>query len=142
DLVINGPRDANASRLSQALQARRNIDPISIDLLPLRNDISQVDAQAKLHLTPDRELHIPRVDLLLDGDCTLHRLQHTGKLGQQVISWGVYDATSVLLHDSVNDASIELQGVDGRLLILAHQAAIPRDISTEDRRKFACHTCR
>src|SRR5262249_4351490 len=49
DLVEDRPRDAETSRLGQPLEAGRDVDSIPIDPLPLGNDISQVDADAKLH---------------------------------------------------------------------------------------------
>src|SRR4029434_2443533 len=82
---------------------------------------------------------VPRVELPLDGDRTLHRIQHTGKLGQHVIPWGVHDTTAVLLDEGGNDVPVGRYGADGGLFILAHQAAIPRDIGTEDRRQSPRH---
>jgi hypothetical protein len=75
----------------------------------------------------------------LDGDCTLHGIQDTGKLRQQIIPGGVHDATAVLLDEGGDDIPVGRHGADGGLFILAHQAAIPRDIGTEDRRQFARH---
>ncbi len=89
-----------------------------------------------------RQGRVPRVEIPLDGDRTLHRIQHTGKLGQQVIPWGVHDATAVLLDEGGDDVPVDRPGADGSLFILAHQAAILHDIGTEDRRQFARHPWR
>jgi len=67
-----------------------------------------------------RERRVPGFDLPLDGNCTLYRIHHTAKLCQQVITREVHDATSVLLNEGGYDPPIGLQGMDGRLFILAH----------------------
>src|SRR5262249_3047531 len=118
-----------------------NIDPIPIDPLPLHHHIPQVDAQAKLHATVDGERCVPGSELPLDSDRTLHRIHHTDKFCQQVVTREVHNATSVLLNEGAHDLPIGHQGTDGRLFILAHQAAIPDDIGTENRRELAGHTC-
>src|SRR5206468_5481769 len=115
DLVIDGPRDAQASSLGQALQTGGNIDSIPIDPLPLYHHIPQVEAQAKLHSTVDRERCVPGCELPLDSDRTLHRIHHTDKLCQQVITREVHNATSVLLNEGGHDLPIGHQGTDSRL---------------------------
>src|SRR5262249_25725922 len=116
-----------------------NIDPIAVDTLALDNDIAQVDANAKLHAAVGRKFGVSGAELMLDGDGTLHSLDHTGKLRQQVIAWGVHDAPPVLLDESGHQLAVRRDGTHCRCLILTHEAAIPLDISAEDCRKPAFH---
>ena len=139
DLVIHGPGDAEAPCLGQALEARRDVDPIPIDPFSLGNDIPQVDANAKFHATVREQLSISGFEFALDSDGALHGLHHTGKLRQQVIARGVHDPPPVLLDEASHHLPIGGDGTDGRHLVFAHEAAIPLDIGAEDRRKPAFH---
>src|SRR5262249_9421786 len=138
-LIIDRPRDAEAAGLGQALQPRRNIDSIAVDALALDDDISQVDADTKLHTALHGQRGVPGFELVLDGDGALYRFDHAGKLRQQVVPWGVHDAPPVLLDESGHHLAIRRYSTHGCRLILAHEAAIPLDICAEDRRKLAFH---
>ena len=47
----------------------------------------------------------------------------------------------VLLHEDGDGCPVDRDGVDGRLFILPHEAAIPHDIGTEDGRELPRHAC-
>src|SRR3954463_13692544 len=48
DLIVNSTRDRNASRHSDAFKPRCNIDAIAEDIVVVDDDVSQMDADAKL----------------------------------------------------------------------------------------------
>ena len=55
DLLVDAPRDANPSARGQAFQPGRDVDPIAINAFAVDNDIPEVDADAKLHSSMERE---------------------------------------------------------------------------------------
>ena len=85
DVVMDSPGNANPARLCQALQPRRNVDPISIEPFILSHYIADVDANTKLHPAMSRKVSVPDLQLLLDCHRTLHGVHRTGKLGQVII---------------------------------------------------------
>src|SRR5262249_35244037 len=121
-------------------QARGDIDPIAVKALTFDDDISDVDPDAKLHPALLWHFGISPFEFVLDLDCTLHGIDHAGKLGQKVIAGGVYHAATLLLNEGGHDRAIGSQGADGCLFILPHEAAVAFDIGTEDGGKFTRHS--
>jgi hypothetical protein len=98
--------DEHASRLRQGFKPGRNVDAIPIDPFLLDDDIAEVNADAKFHAAVERQLCVPEAQFVLDSDCALHRLHHTGKFCQQVIPRGVHDATPVLLDEGGHEVTV------------------------------------
>jgi hypothetical protein len=48
-LIVRHPADADAARFCKSLQARRNVDPVSVNVVPLGNHVAEVDADAELN---------------------------------------------------------------------------------------------
>src|SRR5262249_55446592 len=116
-----------------------DIDHISVAALAFHHHIAQIDANAELHAAVRRQLGVPDFQLALDGHGTLHGLDHTGKLRQQIIPRGVHDAPPVLLDERGHELPVGGDGTDGRYLVLAHEAAVSLHIRAEDRRKLPFH---
>src|SRR5213593_3543365 len=97
-------------------------------LMPMRNSILRWSGSS-VFLTP--------------SSCwtsTAHGIYRTGKLSQQIIPRGVDYSTSVLLDKRRHHLPVGGQGANGRLLILAHEAAVAFDIGTKDGSELALHT--
>ena len=43
---IDGAPDADAARLGKALDPRRDIDPVAVDVIAVDDDIAEIDANA------------------------------------------------------------------------------------------------
>ncbi|MEE8115182.1 MAG: hypothetical protein V3T23_12625, partial [Nitrososphaerales archaeon] len=67
-------------------------------------------------------------------------IHHAGKLGQQVVSWGVHYSASIALDEGCHQLPVIGQGADGRLLIFSHQMTVTFDIRTKNGSEFAFHT--
>jgi hypothetical protein len=85
DLLIHDLRDEYSARLGQPLESHCDIDSLTMDLLALYYDLSQIDPDAKLDPARDRQFSIADSQLVLDLDRTLHSLHHARKLCQQAI---------------------------------------------------------
>src|SRR5215813_7879533 len=128
-----------ASSFRQALEPRGNIDPIAVDPFSLDHYIAQVEADAKLHLAVVRQVRVFGFQFLLDLHRTTHGIDHTGKLGQQVIAGRVHHPAAMLLNKRGHDLPVGSQGADGGFFILTHETAIAFDISTEDGGELTFH---
>lgn len=49
DLVEDRPGDADAAGLGDALEPRRDVDAITVDAVPIVDDVAHVDAHAETH---------------------------------------------------------------------------------------------
>ena len=87
--------DANASRLSQRLQPRRDVHPIAVDVVWFSDHVAQVDADAKPYapLLGHRgfALDHPALDLRSAAD----RVHHARKLREEAVAGVLYDPTAV-----------------------------------------------
>ena len=77
-LIVDLPRDRNAARLGDALDAGSDVDAVAHQIIALHNDVADMDADAQ------RQFPL-RVGLL---DCLrrLYRLHGTGKLNQEAVA--------------------------------------------------------
>jgi hypothetical protein len=96
-VVAHRPGDADAARLGQRFQARRDIDAVAKDLVFLGDDVTEVDADAK----PDAPL-VGQIGLAIDHP-TLHfggaarRVDDASEFREQAITRVLDDVPPVLL---------------------------------------------
>ncbi len=74
---------------------------------------------------------------LLDLDCTLHRIHYASKFSKYIVARGVHHPPPMVKDPHRDSFAMLLQGFDRGLFILAHQAAVPLDISTENSGELA-----
>ena len=91
------PGDADAAGVGETLQPRRDVDPVTVDLIALDHHVAEVDADAELHPALRRQLRILSLERGLNIHCAIHRLDHAGELGQNAIAGRVYETAVVLL---------------------------------------------
>ena len=108
-LFVHRARDANAAGVGETLQPRRDVDPVTVDLIALDHHVAEVDADAKLHPALRRQLRVLSLERGLNIDRAIHRLDHAGELGQNAIAGGVYEAAVVLLDQAVDDLAMSGQ---------------------------------
>jgi len=139
-LFVDGARDANAAGVGETLQPRRDVDPVTVDLIALDHHVAEVDADAELHPALRRQLRVFSAERGLNIHRAVHRLDHAGELGQNAIAGGVYEAAVVLLDQAVDDLAVSGQSSKCRLLISPHEAAVAVDVGAEDSGELAFHT--
>jgi hypothetical protein len=47
DLIVDVARDADTARLGEALEARRDVDAVAVDVVVLDDHVAEVDADAE-----------------------------------------------------------------------------------------------
>ena len=83
---------------------------------------------------------ITRLELVLNRNGRLDRIDGTSELGQHVVAWGIDDPAMVLLDETSYHLAISLERANGGLFIIAHEATVAFDIGAEDGGEFALHT--
>src|SRR6516225_9249559 len=131
-------RYADAARLRQSLQPRRNVHPVAIEVAPLDYHIAKVDPDAEFYSFLRSHIGIACAHALLDLDRATYRIHDTWKLNEDAITHRFHDATAVLLVLRVDQFSAILLEAGKRAgLIRTHQPAITGDIGGEYSGEFA-----
>ncbi len=125
--------------IGQTFQPGGDVDPIPVEPFAFDDHIAQVDADAKLHLPMFRQLGVLHFEFVLNLDRAAHGIDHTGELGQQIITGRIDHAATVLLDQRGDQCTIGGEGADGGFFIVPHEAAVAGDIGAEDRRQLALH---
>src|SRR5215831_3812053 len=82
-ILLHPRRDADPAGLGQAFEACRDVDAIAKDVAVLDDDVTDVDADAKLDAVVGRDAGITPGHLALHLDGTAQRIHHTAKLDEQ-----------------------------------------------------------
>ena len=132
DLIKSCLGDANTSRFGQTSQPRSDVDAITIYPVPYLNDISKVDANAKLHLLVFGQIGIPDTDIFLNRHSTLYCINYTGKLSKQIVAQRIHYSAAVFLDNLGNSLQVSYNGTNGAIVILSHKSAVIIDIGNKD----------
>src|SRR5262245_43881674 len=76
NLIVGGRRDADASRLSDALQPRRDVYAIAEYVIALDEDVPEVNPDPELHAAVLRNAFVPLGHHRLHGHCAFDRIDH------------------------------------------------------------------
>src|SRR5262249_52290052 len=130
----DGARDEDRARFGDALQARRNVDPVSIDVLAFDDDVAQVDADAKLDAAAFGRGAVAVGHTGLDREGAAHGLDRAGEIHQQAVAGTLHDASLVRGDVRLDEfANMLFEPPKRAFLVLAHESAITGDVSRQDR---------
>src|SRR5260370_2215706 len=86
NLIVRRRRDADTSRLSNALKPCGDVDTVPEDVVALDQDVSKVDPDPEQHTPVLRDAFISLSHHRLHSDCAFDRIDHRGKLKQPALS--------------------------------------------------------
>ena len=140
NLVVDSAGYADAARLGQALQPRRQIDAIALNVIAVDHHIAEVDAEAEHDSAVFRQLGIA-----LDN-CPLHVGGHPNRagdaveLGQHPVAHQLDDAPLVLGDLGIDELqSNGFQGRERTFLVRSDEARIAHDIGGQYGSETAFH---
>src|SRR5262252_5017585 len=95
-LVTHYGRNTDPAGLGERLQTCRDIDAVSVDVVAFNDDVTDVDANAKLYLPicGYADIALGHTPLHING--AANRIDDAGKLEQQAIASGLDDAATEL----------------------------------------------
>ena len=132
--------DADAARLGDSLQARRDVDAVAENIVVVEDDVADVDADAKLDPQVGRHVDIPLRHRALHFHRIASRIHGTGELDQHAVARGLDDAPVVRLDAGIDQGLAQHFQLRQRpLLVATHQPAIAGDISRQHRRQSPVH---
>ena len=95
-LIAHDAADADAPRLRQGFETRRDVDAIAINVFVINDDIANVQANPKLNAPLWRNLHIALGHLPLDIDSTAYGIDDTGKLDKHAVTRRLNNAPAAI----------------------------------------------
>ena len=109
DFVVDLARHADTARFRDSLQPRSDVDAIAEDSIIVVDDVTEVDADTKLHMPLGLDCGIAFDHLPLNGDRAFDRVQHTRELGQQAVPGGINDTSAKLANHRQHDRLMALE---------------------------------
>ena len=132
-MVVCRGRKQYGARFGQGLEARRDIDPVPIEIAAFHHHIAEVDTEAKHNAAFLRHFPIGVAECLLQVDGALNRVDRAGEFHQHSVARDLEDAALVRRNERFKHIlATGLEGSQGAGLIGFHQAAEADDISGQD----------
>src|SRR6267142_4032552 len=138
DLLVNGARDVNLAGLGNALETRSNIDTIAINVGCFDDDVAKIDTNPILDPMMPGQRCVTLNHVLLDDHATSHGIDRTVENRNKAVACGFDQPAVVLGNAGLDQAALDpLHAAVRSLFIDFHQAAVARDIASDNRRKTA-----
>jgi len=129
----HNPADADPAGFRQRFEARRDVDPVAVNVAPILYDVAEIDSHPEFDAAFGQHNDVSHGHLALHLNRATHRVDDAAKLDQQAVSGGFYDPAAVLLDLGVGQlASQRLQCSERAFLVHPHQTRIPRHIGGEN----------
>ena len=93
---MNNVRDADATRWRQALEPRRDVDALAVDVVVVGDHVAEVDADPELDALCRLEVGVVLGDAPLDLDRTPHRVDDARELDQRAVARELHHTAAVL----------------------------------------------
>ena len=139
NLIVDGLRDANSSRLGQLFEANSNVHAGAVKIVLFGDHVPEVDADAELHPFVLGNGRVALRNLVLDLDSAANGLNDAGELGDDAVPCAAEDVTAMggdrLLHHS----TVHAQGSCGGFFVKLRKVAVPLHIGSENRSKPTLH---
>ena len=134
DILAHRARYRDAAGLGDALDPRRDIDPVAENVGTLDDHVAQVDSDPQLDAAILGHCGVAVAHVALDIDRAIDRADHAGEFDQHAIA-GQLDDPPLMLGDTRIDhfGAMLLQRGQRPDLIAAHQAAVTNHVSSHDR---------
>ena len=137
-MIEGGAGDHDAAGLGQALQPRRDVDAVAVNVVALDDDVAEVDADPELGCAGPRPDRHCAGHVSLDLDRALHGVDYAGELDQRAIAHQLDDASVVLtISGSMNSRRSALRRACVPCFVGRHHSAVADDVGSQDRRQLA-----
>ena len=142
---MDGAGDADTSGRGERLQARRHVDAVALDVIPIDHHVAEVDAHPKRDAAVLGNVGLVLGHSLLHLDGVAHGVDHTGELSEHPVSHELDDAPMVIRDLGIDDVLADrLEGRKSAFLVGSDHPRIANHVSGEDRREFprdrlGCH---
>ena len=132
DLVAHDRRTGDAAGARQALQSRRHVDAVAVEVVALDDDVAEIDADAELDMPVLGHSGVALQHAALDLDRAARRVEDTAEFDQEAVAHHLEDAAVVFGDGGIEElAAVLLQGTHRPLFISLHEAAVAHHIGRQ-----------
>ena len=125
DIVAHRAGHGDAARPGDALDARRDVDAVAIDVVVLEDDVAEMDADAEFDAPVLRHVDIALAHPALDLGGTGDGVHHARELDQHAVAGDLDDAALMLGDLGVRHlAAVRLERCERPSLVEAHEPAV------------------
>ena len=139
NLIVDGLRDADASRICQLLEANGYVHAGAVQVVIFDDDVAQVYADAELHAFVLGDRRVALSYLVLDLYGTANGLDDAGELGDEAVSGAAEDVTAVRGDRLLGYGTALAQGDRGAFFVALGMAGVPHHIGCENCGEPALH---
>jgi hypothetical protein len=137
---MHNVRNADTAGLSQSLQAGSDIDPITKDILVLKDDVAKIYAHSIGNPRIGQLLAILLGQGQLNFNCASHRVLNGRELNKQSIPGRLYDVPTVASYAWIEDGMpVFLLASQHATFVAFHESAVASHVSRKDGGKSTCH---
>jgi hypothetical protein len=132
DVLVHRARDRDAAGLGQLLQARRDIDPVTVEIVLLDHHIAEVDPDSERDPPIVGNADVAADHRLLDVNGAGERVDHARELRQHAVAHQLDHAPAIGRHPGVDQLAAErLEGAERARLIGLHQPRVADYIGSQ-----------
>jgi hypothetical protein len=134
NLLEYGAGDQNAARLRHLLEARRDVDAITMNVISVYDHVAKIDADTKDDHTLVRHLGVTHCHALLKCDSAFDGVDRACELDEQAIAHHLHQPSVMLGNRRVNQfGTMGSQRTVCSNLIHAHESAVAGHVRAQDR---------
>ena len=127
-MIVYGGRDADAAGRGQRLKTRRDIDPVTQQVIALDHHVAQVHADPEAHTPRLLQFGVALFEIPLELDRTAHCLNRASEFGDHAVTGTAEHAAIVLGDQPADSLAVALKRAGGCFFIRAHHPAVADDI--------------
>ncbi len=123
---------ADSTGLGETLQSGGDIHPVTVDVVAVLDDVTQIDADAELDLAIVGLVLVEGSEGSLDMSRTGKRIDRRLEHGERGVAGVVHDATAMVLDRTGDQVEISAEPAVCRVLVRAGQASVADHICIEN----------
>ena len=136
DLIAHHRRAGDAARPRQALEPRRHVDAVAIEIVAIDDDVAEIDADAELDVPVLGNPGVALRHAALDFDRTARRIQNAAELDQKAVAHHLEDAPAMLGDGGIEElAAMLAKRAERALFIGLHEPAVADHVGRQDGRQ-------
>jgi len=139
DLLVYAARDIDQAGIGNVLQARSNVDAITVNFISFDDNVAKIDANPILDPMMLRQRGVAASDdVLLNDDTASHGFDRTVENRDKTVAVGFDEPSMVLGNARLDEIALDpLDATVRSFFIEFHQAAVASDIASDNRHQTA-----
>ena len=139
NLIVDGLREANSTRLGQLFEANSNVHTGAVKIVVFGDYVPEVDTDAELHSFVIGDRRIALRNLVLNLDRASNSFNDAGELCDDAVPCAAEDVTAMGGDKLLHHSTVHAQGSRGGFFVKLRKMAVPLHIGSENCSKPTLH---